>query len=80
MSDLWWHNLPQCKVGDLVIYRSTTRGKHARRGRAPWLVIKVNPEKPCRVNPSQIVTVFDSISGRSSSFDAKNLEVISERG
>jgi len=41
-------------------------------------VIKVNPEKPCRVNPSQIVTVFDSISGRSSSFDAKNLQVISE--
>ncbi len=76
----WWHNLPQCNVGDLVIYRSTTRHKHTRRGRAPWLVIKVKPEKPCRVNPSQTVTVFDSISGRTSRFDAKNLEVISESG
>ena len=77
MSDLWWHNLPQCKVGDLVRYRSIG-GNPARRGRTPWLVREVKPEKPCRVNPSQIVTVFDSVSGRSSKFDAKNLEVISE--
>ena len=77
MSDLWWHNLPQCKVGDLVRYKST-RHKHRYKGRTPWLVIEVKPEKPCRVNPSQIVTVFDSVSGRSSRFDAKNLEVISE--
>ena len=77
MSDLWWHNLPQCNVGDLVKYKSVGE-KHARKERAPWLVIEVKPEKPCRVNPSQIVTVFDSASGRSSKFDAKNLEVISE--
>ena len=78
MSDLWWHNLPQCKVGDLVRYKSTRRHKRRYKGRTPWLVIEVKPEKPCRVNPSQIVTVFDSVSGRSSRFDAKNLEVISE--
>ena len=78
MSDLWWHNLPQCNVGDLVRYKSTSRRKHARKGRAPWLVIEVKPKNPCRVNPSQLVTVFDSVSGRTSSFDAKNLEVISE--
>ena len=78
MSDLWWHNLPQCKVGDLVRWKSTSRHKHRYRVCAPWLVIEVKPEKPCRVNPSRIVTVFDSASGRSSKFDAKNLEVISE--
>ena len=78
MSDLWWHNLPQCNVGDLVRYKSTSRHRHRYKGSTPWLVIKVNPEKPCRVNPLQIVTVFDSGSGRTSSFEAKNLEVISE--
>ncbi len=73
MSNLWWHNLPQCKVGDLVKY---VNGRVALN--RPLLVIKVNPKKPCRVNPCQYVTVFDSTSGRTSVFDAKKLEVISE--
>jgi len=72
-SDLWWHNIPQCKVGDLVQYSS-------RLGRLedPMLVIKVNPEKPCRVNPVQHVTILNPSTGRSSTFEASKLEVLNE--
>ena len=78
MSDLWWHNIPQCAVGDLVRYRSRKNpsGVYGPKGRDLWLVIETKPKKPCRVNPSQIVTVFDSLTGRTSKFDAKRLEVV----
>ncbi len=76
----WWHRLPQCSVGDLVRYRSTSPRKFARRGRNPWLVIAVDPKKPCRSCPSQIVTVFDSTTGKTSKFAASNLEVLNEMG
>ena len=73
MSDLWWHNLPQCKVGDLVQYSS-----QLGRLKEPMIVVKVNPKKPCRVNPVQYVTVLKSSNGRTSTFEATKLEVISE--
>ena len=70
----WWDNLPQHKVGDLVMFKS--RHHHKR----PMLVTKVNPEKPCRAHPVQHVTVFRTASGRESVYEAKQLEVISECG
>ncbi len=73
MSNLWWHNIPQCKVGDLVRY-SSKRG----RLKETMIVIEVNPKKPCRVNPVQYVTVLKCSNGRTSTFEAKSLEVISE--
>jgi len=68
----WWENIPQCKVGDLVRYTS-------KLGRLKdlMLVVNVNPKKPCRVNPVQYVTVLNSLTGRTSTFEAKKLEVIS---
>ena len=73
MSNLWWHNIPHCKLGDLVRY-SSYRG----RLKEPMLVIKVNPKKPCRVNPVQYVTVLKCSNSRTSTFEATKLEVISE--
>ena len=68
----WWHNLPQCKVGDLVVF------KNRKLPHRPMIVIKVNPKKPCRVNPVQSVTVFRTALGRESVYEAKQLEVINE--
>jgi len=69
-SDLWWHNLPRCYVGDLVAYKRED-GKQF-----PLLVIEVNPEKPCRAHPCQSVLCSDA-RGKEKWFDVKKLEVIS---
>ena len=73
MSDLWWHNLPQCKVGDLVIFKR----KRAAKAVGLMLVIKVYPEVPCRAHPCQNVICVNS-DGEEGTFDANRLEVISE--
>ena len=49
MSDLWWHNIPQHKVGDLV--RNKTRYLHPEP--QTFIVVETKPVKPCRVEPLQ---------------------------
>ena len=78
IKDPWWNYLPQCKVGDLVRYRHKNKLGLPRLGKEPWLVIEVKPKVPCRETPNQEVTVFSSLSGKTSSFEARNLEVLSE--
>ncbi len=69
----WWHNLPQCKVGDLVIFKL----KKAAKIVGPMLVIEVYPEVPCRAHPCQnVICVNDD--GDEGTFGADKLEVISE--
>ena len=71
----WWHNLPQCKVGDLV------RFKHHKAAKAVglMLVVEVYPEKPCRAHPCQNVICIND-DGEEGTFGADKLEVISECG
>ena len=70
---LWWHNLPQCKVGDLV-----RRKKKRKVSTNPlMLVVEVDVEKPCRAHPCQHVTCIDT-NGIEWVYDAKKLEVINE--
>ena len=47
MSNLWWHNIPQHKVGDLV------KSKDGFYGEQVFIVVSAKPKKPCRVNPEQ---------------------------
>ncbi len=72
VGNLWWHNIPQCKVGDLVRYKS-------RRNNKVFLVIAVNVEKPCRAHPVQKVTLYSHEKGDVRYHAAKQLEVINER-
>jgi len=72
-EERWWHNLPQCKVGDLVIFKR----KKAAKAVGPMLVVEVNPEKPCRAHPCQSVVCIND-DGEEGTFGADRLEVISE--
>ena len=68
----WWHNLPQCKVGDLVIFKR----RKAAKAVGLMLVVEVYPEKPCRAHPCQnVICVNDD--GDEGTFGADKLEVIS---
>jgi len=69
----WWHNLPQHKVGDLVVFKS----QKSKVLHGIMLVIEVYPEKPCRAHPCQNVICIDSDGGEGT-FGADRLEVISE--
>lgn len=71
-NERWWHNLPQCNVGDLVAYKRKD-GKSF-----PLLVICVNPTRPSRAHPCQGVTCIDN-KGCKKTFEASRLEVLSER-
>jgi len=70
----WWHNLPQCKVGDLVVFKRRTHSPNARL----MLVVEVYPKKPCRAHPCQNVICMDILDGDEGTFGADKLEVISE--
>ena len=70
-TERWWHNLPQCKVGDLVAYK-----RHDGK-RFPLFVVDVHPVKPCRAHPCQSVTCMDS-KGNEKTFNIAKLEVLSE--
>jgi len=74
MSNLWWHNIPQCKVGDLVRCRT---GKAISK--RVLLVIEVNPEVPCKVNPEQHSLCINN-NGREKWFKSKSLEVMQRVG
>ena len=73
----WWENLPQCKVGDLVVFKSRIHTlPHCRL----MLVIEVYPTETCRAQPCQNVICVDIVDGEEGTFDAARLEVISECG
>ena len=74
-SKLWWENLPQCKVGDLVRYKSNRRP--ARESDKTYLVVEVYPVKPSRAHCVQSVTVLDSLTGKTKVFEAGRLEALS---
>ena len=65
MSDLWWHNIPQHSVGDLVINK--TRYKRLTEGGSfephLFVVIETKPTKPCRVNPVQRIRLIRCSDG-----------------
>ena len=71
----WWENLPQCKVGDLVIFKR--RKDSVIKPVGLMLVVEVYPTKPCRAHPCQNVICISS-DGDKGTFDAKKLEVLSE--
>lgn len=62
---------PDFKVGDLVRRRST-RLRH--KGRHLWIVIKVKPEKTCKVNPMQHVRATRVDDNKTTLFTDKRLE------
>ncbi len=79
MSDLWWHNIPQHSVGDLVrnktrYRRITDTGDYEH---SLFVVIEAKPTKPCRVNPQQMVRLMRCDDGMVTRFsDAKTWEKI----
>ena len=75
-NERWWHNLPQCKVGDLVVFKRQKTRKLCWSAQL-MLVIEVYPAKPCRAHPCQNVICISS-DGDMGTFDAKKLEVLSE--
>jgi len=60
MSNLWWHNIPQHSVGDLVTNRARYRKitEDGEYERSMFLVTEAEPIKPCRVNPVQRIRLI----------------------
>ena len=72
MSDFWWHNIPQHKVGDLV------RPKHNGHLGELCLVTGAKPKIPCRVNPEQSVRLVRVRDGWSTWKKSKDCEGVKQ--
>ena len=59
MSNLWWHNIPQHSVGDLV--RNKTRYLHPEP--QLFVVVEAKPVKPCRAHPVQKIRLIRCSDG-----------------
>ena len=70
-KNLWWKNIPKRCVGDLVRYNNG----HGTVSSDLYLVIEVNPTKPCRVHPEQHALCINK-GGKTRWFRSKNLEVL----
>ena len=77
MSDLWWHNIPQHSVGDLVVNKTRYRGSNGEQ--QLFIVTEAKPTKPCRVNPVQRIRLIRCDDGFKTRWsEAKGWEAVNK--